>query len=82
MPEMEMVGLSRDGIAWWLLLCDPQNLYDQVQQIWTVIWSQVTLLFFLRFFFLTTIFKVFIEFVTIVLPFYVLGVLASRHVES
>ena len=38
--------------------------------------------FFLRFFFLTTIFKVFIEFVTIVLPFYVLGVLASRHVES
>ena len=43
---MEMVGLSRDGIVWWLLLCDPQNLYDQVQQIWTVIWSQVTLIFF------------------------------------
>ena len=51
MPEMEMVSLSRDGIAWWLLLCDPQNLYDQVQQIWTVIWSQVTLLFFFKIFF-------------------------------
>ena len=37
---------------------------------------------FLKMFLMWTIFKVFIEFVTILLLFYVLILLAERHVES
>ena len=45
-------------------------------------YSEAVCTFFLRFLFMWTVFKVFIEFVTIFLLFYCFGFLAARHVGS